>query len=149
MGISGGIGFGNGPDQDAISVVDLRADPRRTTSHVAVGSVPESIEISPDGSLLAVVTMEGSNLPEQSPFRTQQGKLSILRRNGRSFVPQQEFPIARIPQGVAFTSDGKHLVVPGYPDKELQIFSIQDGLVEDTGVRIATPGMPASIRASR
>ena len=120
----------------------------RTIDHIAVGAVPESIEISPDGKLLAVVVMNGSNLDATSPYHTKHGAVVLLARKGKTFSVVQEHPIGRIPEGVAFTSDGKFLVLQCHPDRELWIFSVNRGQLKDTGKRIKVPGMPSSLRAS-
>jgi DNA-binding beta-propeller fold protein YncE len=147
LALTAGQGFGNGLDRDALSVIDLRSDPIRTIDYVAVGAVPESIEISPDGRWVAAVTMEGSNLAADDPLRGEQGAVVLLERRGRTFERVQELPVGRIPEGVAFTPDGKHLVVQCHPDRELWLFEMRDGRLRDTGERIAVPGMPSSLRA--
>jgi sugar lactone lactonase YvrE len=120
----------------------------RTVDYIPVGAVPESIELSPDGKLLAVVLMSGSNFSPGDPNRTTQGGLVLLTRTGKTFRVVEEHGIGRIPEGVAFTSDGKYLVVQCHPDRELWIFVVQRGRLKDTGRRIKVPGMPSSMRAS-
>jgi hypothetical protein len=110
--------------------------------------VPESIEISPDGKLLAAVVMNGSNLGPSNPNRTTHGALVLLARRGKAFRVVEELLIGRIPEGVAFTSDGKYLVVQCHPDRELWIFSVNRGRLKDTGQRIKVPGMPSSLRGA-
>jgi hypothetical protein len=92
--------------------------------------------------------IEGSNQAKTDPRHSEAGALVMLMRKGRSFVKTQRLPVGRIPEGVAFTSDGKYLVVQCNPDRELRIFQVSNGLVEDTGRRIKVPGMPASLRAA-
>jgi len=149
LALTAGQGFGNGFDRDAISVIDLTARPRRTVDYIPVGAVPESIEISPDGKLLAAVVMNGSNLGPADPNRSKHGSLVLLARRGKTFRVVGEHAVGRIPEGVAFTSDGKYLIVQCHPDRELWIFSLSRGRVKDTGQRIKVPGMPSSLRASR
>jgi DNA-binding beta-propeller fold protein YncE len=148
LGLTAGQGFGNGVDMDALSVIDLTGAAPRTIDHVALGAVPESIEISPDGRLLVAVVMDGSNLAPSDPNHTKAGALVILERRGRSFAQSQRLPVGRIPEGVAFTSDGRSLVVQCHPDRNLWVFSVKNGRVKDSGHRIAVPGMPSSLRAS-
>ncbi|MGE3308731.1 MAG: beta-propeller fold lactonase family protein [Limisphaerales bacterium] len=148
LGLTAGAGTGNGLDRDALSVVDLEADPIRTTDFVPLGSVPESIEVSPNGRLVAAVLMEGSNLAETHRDHSKEGRLVILERRGRTYRLASEHAIGRIPEGVAFTGDGRHLVVQCHPDRELRIFSVRGSRVRDTGKRVAVPGFPSSLRAS-
>ncbi|HKS37621.1 MAG TPA: hypothetical protein VJW76_10560 [Verrucomicrobiae bacterium] len=148
LALTAGQGYGNGIDRDAVTVIDLKSNPMRTVDYIPVGPVPESIEISPDGKLLAVVLMNGSNLAPGDPNRTTKGGLVLLARNGKTYRFVEEHLIGRIPEGVAFTSDGKYLVVQCHPDRELWIFSVKRGRLKDTGHRIKVPGMPSSLRAS-
>ena len=138
----------NSVDQDAITVIDLRAKPMRAIQHITIGAVPESIEISPNGRLLAAVVMNGSNLAPTDPSHTQQGALEILARRGKTFAKIKSLPVGAIPEGVAFTSDGRYLVVQCHPSRELWIFRVRGESVRDTGQRIKTPGMGSSLRAS-
>ena len=149
LALTAGQGYGNGIDRDAVSVIDLTARPMRTLDYIPVGAAPESIEISPDGRLLAAVVMNGSNLGPSDPNRSTHGDLVLLARRDKTFRVVEKRPIGRIPEGVAFTSDGKYLVVQCHPDRELWIFSVNRGRLKDTGQRIKVPGMPSSLRASR
>ncbi len=147
--VTSGAGYStNGVDLDAVSILDLKADPPRAIQHLPTGSGPESVEISPDGQLLAVVTMDGSNLGPDNPHRTAAGGLYLYRRTKHGFDFSQHLPTGRIPEGVAFTSDGKYLVVQCHPDRELRIYRVRGGKVKDTGERVKVPGMPSSLRAA-
>jgi len=149
LGLTAGAGTGNGLDRDALTVIDLSTSPLRAVDHVSLGAVPESIEVSADGRLVAAVLMEGSNLPANHPNHSKAGRLVVLERQGKTYRFLSEHPIGRIPEGVAFTADGRHLVVQCHPDRELRVFSIRGRKVRDTGYRVAVPGFPSSLRASR
>lgn len=147
--VTSGQGYStNGLDLDAVSVLDLKADPPRAVQHLTTGSGPESVEISPDGQLLAVVTMDGSNLGPGNPHRADAGGLYLYRRTKHGFDFSQHLPTGRIPEGVAFTSDGKYLVVQCHPDRELRLYRVRGGKVTDTGERVKVPGFPSSLRAA-
>jgi len=149
LALTAGAGFGNGRDQDCISVVDFTMPQPTTVDYIPVGVSPESIEISPDGKLLAAVVIEGSNTPPESPIHGNNGALVILKRNGKTFAKSQRLQVGRIPEGVAFTTDGKYLVVQCHPDRQLWVFAVKDGNVSDTGQRISVPGQPSSLRAGK
>jgi DNA-binding beta-propeller fold protein YncE len=146
--VTAGLGFGNAVDRDAVSVIDLHANPIATTDYIPVGTGPESVEISPNGKLLAVVVMNGSNLAADSPYHSKQGALEILVRRDRTFQKTESHPVGPIPEGVAFTSDGRYLVVQCHPTRELWMFRVEGESVKDTGQRIKVPGMPSSLRAA-
>jgi len=153
LALTAGSGYGNGLDMDAVSVVDLKAGGAggqpRTVDYIPIGTSPESLEISPDGQLAAAVVMDGSNTGPQDPIHSSAGALVILKRHDRTFAKTQRLPVGRIPEGVAFTSDGKYLLVQCHPDRQIWIFQVaDDGTVTDTGRRIDMPGMPSSLRAA-
>ena len=145
--LTAGSGVGGAPDNDAVSIIDLTVEPVRAIQHVTIGQGPESCELSPDGNLLAVVLMNGSNLPPGNPLLTKQGRLDLLERQGKTYVPVQQLPIGPIPEGVAFTADGKKLVVQSHPERKLWVFAIENNRARDTGERIDVPGMASSLRA--
>jgi DNA-binding beta-propeller fold protein YncE len=149
LGVTAGSGYGNGVDLDAVSVIDLKAMLQpQTIDYIPVGSTPESLEISPDGKLVAVVVMDGCNLPAGHPLHSKAGAVVILQRRGNTFVKQSRIPTGAIPEGVAFTGDGRYLLVQCHPDRQIRMYRATDGKVEDTGQRIDLPGMPSSLRAA-
>src|SRR6059036_1789542 len=140
------IGRGGG-DADTISLIDLKAKPPRVASTMTVGQTPEGIKISPDGSMVVAVVMNGSNKPKESPFFSDAGKLVLLRVSGIDLSPFAEAPIGHWSQGAAFSPDGKHLFVGNMVEKEIQVFSLDGGL-RDSGMRIAVKGGPAALRTA-
>lgn len=148
LGLTAGPGQGGAPDADALTIVDLTADPVRTIDYVALGAGPESIELSPDGRLLAAVLMNGSSAAADDPLFQDHGLLVLLERTERGFRRVEQLPTGRIPEGVAFTADGRYLLVQCHPAREIWVFEIKKHHAVDTGHRIKTPGMPSSIRAA-
>ncbi|MFM1942189.1 MAG: hypothetical protein RI897_1171 [Verrucomicrobiota bacterium] len=148
FGLTAGQGAGNGLDSDALTVVDLQGPNPRTVDYVPLAAVPESIEISPDGQLVAAVLMNGSNLPANHPNYNPHGLVALVERQANSFRRVQLVPVGRIPEGVAFSPDGKYLVVQCHPDRKLWVLNVKQNRLEDAGVRIDVPGMPSSLRAA-
>ena len=148
LGLTAGAGQGSPPDVDALTVVDLTIEPIQTIVYIPIGSGPESFEVSPDGRLVAAVLMNGSNLASGVPGRTEEGLVALLARRGKTFEKVQQVPVGRIPEGVAFTADGRHLLVQCHPAREIWIFRVDGEKIIDTHHRIQVPGMPSSIRAA-
>ncbi len=141
------LGAGGG-DADTISVIDIRARPPRVVDTVTVGQTPEGIILSPDGSLCAVVVVNGSNKPKASPFHSDAGKVVVFRVAGTSLSRLGEAPIGRWSQGAAFSADNRTLLVTNMVEKNVQVFRIDGGTLADTGHAIALRGGGAAIRVA-
>ena len=139
------IGRGGG-DADTVSIIDLKAKPPRVASTLTVGQTPEGIKVSPDGSLVAAVVMNGSNKPKDSPFFNDSGKLVLLRVTGTDLSRASEAPIGHWSQGAAFSPDGKHVFVGNMVEKDIQVLALDGTILKDTGLRIGVKGGPAAIR---
>jgi DNA-binding beta-propeller fold protein YncE len=141
------IGRGSG-DADTVSLIDLAAKPPRVVDTVSVGQTPEGITLSPDGKLCAVVVMNGSNKPQNSPFFADHGKLVILRLENKRLSRLGEAPIGHWSQGVTFTPDGQYILVQNMVEKEIMILKVSGDKLEDTGQRLKVKGGPAAIRTA-
>ena len=141
------VGLGQG-DNDTISVVDLRADPARVVNTVTVPQTPEGLKLSPDGTLCAVVTMNGSNKPPGSPFLSDHGLLVLFQIDGTTLTKVGEAPIGHWSQGVAFSADSKTILVTNMVEQNVQVLSWDGSTLRDTGQRIAVSGGPAAIRTT-
>lgn len=138
------VGRGAG-DQDTVSVVDMRASPPRTVNTVTVGTAPEGIKLSPDGRWCAVVLHNGSNTPSNSPFYNANGKLIVLRLDGTQLAKVAEAPIGGWSQGVAFSSDGRTILVQNMVERDIQVFAFDGTTLRETQ-RIPLKSGGAAIR---
>jgi DNA-binding beta-propeller fold protein YncE len=141
------IGRGGG-DSDTVSLIDLRAKPPRVVDTITVGQTPEGLKMSPDGSMVAAVVMNGSNKPKDSPFFNDHGKLVLLRVNGTSLAKVAEAPIGHWSQGVAFSKDGRTILVGNMVEKDLWVFEWNGTALRDTGQRIKLKGGSAAVRTA-
>jgi DNA-binding beta-propeller fold protein YncE len=141
------IGRGQG-DNDTISLIDLRATPPRVVETVTVGQTPEGLKVSPDSTLVAVQAMNGSNKPKESPFYNDNGKLVLFRVNGTSLTRVAEAPVGHWAQGIAFSADGRTIVVGNMVERDLWVFEWDGTTLRDTGQRIKVGGGSAAIRTA-
>jgi DNA-binding beta-propeller fold protein YncE len=132
---------------DSISVVDLRAQPPRVVDRVMVEDGPEGIAISPDGRHAAVAIVQGSNNPSSAWFHHPHGQIVLLRIDGLSVTRAGAIEVGALPEGVAFSPDSRYLYVGNFLAAEMQVLAVDEAGLSDTGVRIALPGRPASMRA--
>jgi DNA-binding beta-propeller fold protein YncE len=141
------IGRGGG-DNDTVSLIDLRATPPRVVETVTVGQTPEGIKVSPDGSVVAVVVMNGSNKPKDSPFFNDHARLVLLRVTGTRLEKFAEAPLGHWSQGAAFSPDGKTILVGNMVEKDIQVLQLSGNTLRDTGQRLKVKGGPAAVRTA-
>lgn len=144
------VGWGHGGERDAaaVSIIDLTGDEPRTSAYLATGCGTESLVISPDGNAIAVVLINGSNAKPDAPHYRAHGEIDLfVRDDDHTWRHAGRTPVGRIPEGAAFTRDGRYLVVQCHADRELWVLAYRDAQLHDTGERIATPGMPSGMAA--
>src|SRR5439155_24235809 len=105
---------------DTVSVVDLELNPIRITDRVVVGDGPEGLAISPKGDVAVAVILEGSN-NKSAYFYKRNGSAAVLRIDGKKVTKVGDVELGGLPEGAAFTPDGKYLFVGNYLDEDLSI----------------------------
>lgn len=140
------LGRGDG-DIDTVSLIDLTREPFRAVETVAVGRGPEGLKFSPDGRFLAVGLLEGTTKPRVSAFRTDQGRLLLLSvREGR-LRRAAEAPVGRWPRGIAFSRDGRTILVQTMMERTIGVFRLQGGRLQPVAPLFLNAG-PAAVRTS-
>jgi DNA-binding beta-propeller fold protein YncE len=139
IGVAANVGLGQG-DEDTVSVIDLTVKPPRVVDTVSVGQTPEGLACSPDGKLLAVGAMSGSNKAKDSPFYRAHGRVVLFHVKGRTISRFAEADVGNWAQGLSFSPDGRKLIVQNTVQKELQVFDVTAEGLRDTGQRIAVNG---------
>ena len=139
------IGIGQG-DSDTVSIIDMTLRPPRVIDTFSVGQTPEGIAMSPDGNYIAVASMNGSNKPANSPFYNPLGLLKFYKVEGKKATFISEVPTGVWTQGIAFSADGKTLLVQNKEQNELQVLRVQNDKLVDSGERIKTKNGGAGIR---
>jgi DNA-binding beta-propeller fold protein YncE len=132
---------------DTVSVVDLDLSPPRITDRVVVGDGPEGLAISPKGDVAVAVIIAGSNSSKSAYFYKRNGSLSVLRIDGKKVIKVGDVEVGGLPEGAAFTPDGKYLFIGNYLDQDLSILKVSGTKIVPLK-RFKLPGHPASIRMS-
>jgi DNA-binding beta-propeller fold protein YncE len=131
---------------DTVSVVDLELSPPRITDRVVVGDGPEGLAISPKGDVAVAVILAGSN-NKSAYFHKRNGSLSVLQIAGKKVTKVGDVEVGGLPEGAAFTPDGKYLFIGNYLDQDLSILKV-DGAKITPVKRFKLSGHPGSIRMS-
>lgn len=143
------IGPGTG-DSDTISVIDLKGTPARVVNTMPVGQTPEGIKISPDGKMVAVGIMNGSNKAPNSPFFSDTGRLILFARSGTQLSRIAEAPVGRWCQGIVWSRNSRRVAVQCMVEEEIQVFEVA-GLTSKALKKVAAikvKGGPAGIRTA-
>lgn len=134
-------------DADSFTLIDVSRRPFRAVQHVTVPALPEGVALSPDGRWVAVQAMDGSNLPPGSPGRREIGRVLLFAiRDGRA-VPAADLPGGAAGQGIVFTADSRYVLVQFNVEKQIAVFAVNGGRMQDTGTRLDVPGGPVSMRS--
>ena len=140
-------GGGLAGNVDTLVTVDATANPPHSIDQTPVGDLPEGMAISPDGKWLAVPLLKGSSSKHDLWSYTKGGALVLLRiEQGGKLHTVGQSPLGGVPEGVAFSPDGRFIYVGNYVEKNVQVFRIDDNKLVDTGKTLSLPGQPASMR---
>ncbi len=131
---------------DTISVIDLEANPPRVIDKVIVDESPEGLAISPTGQLAVAILLAGSDGPKNAWFYHRNGKVAVLKVDGKKVTKTGEVMVGAVPEGAVFSPDGKWLYVGNYVDKNISVLRVDGDKITDTGKTVALPGSPASMR---
>jgi len=131
---------------DTVTVVDLETNPPRVIDKVVLGDAPEGFAVSPNGKMAVVVLLGGSDGAKNAWFYNRNGRVVTLRVDGKKVTRTGEVQVAGVPEGAVFSPDGKWLYVGNFADNNISVLRIDGDSAVNTGVTLALPGSPASMR---
>jgi DNA-binding beta-propeller fold protein YncE len=141
----GNVGRTSG-DMDTVTLIDTSKQPFHATDTFGVCLSPEGVSLSPDGQLLVVSCINGTNVPKDRFFHSDAGKLVLFAIKDGKAQKLGEAESGHNPQGAVFTPDGKHVIVQNYVEKELAVYRVSGVGIEKTNAKIPVPGFPAALR---
>jgi DNA-binding beta-propeller fold protein YncE len=130
---------------DAATVIDLEGAHPHAIAHVTVGDAPEGLAISPKGDVAAALNVDGSNVKDKW-FYHPNGSVTVLSIRGTTVQPVGNVEVGALPEGIAFTPDGRYLYVGNYIDQDISILKVDGSTITNTGKRFKAGGHPASMR---
>lgn len=146
-GDNGNAGAADG-NIDTVSVIDLESTPERTIDKVVVGDGPEGLAVSPNGDLAVALLLKGSNASKEAFFYNRNASVVGLRIDGKKVTKTNEVEVRGLPEGVAFSKNGKYIYVGNFMDQDLSILKVEGDQLVNTQILVPLPGHPASIRGS-
>ena len=146
LAVVANVGRGQG-DSDTVSLIDLSVEPPRVVDTISVGQTPESAFFSPDGRYIGVNVIDGSNKPVGSPFYNATGRFVLLRVEGKTLLRVASAPIGSWSQGMAFSAQGREVIIQNSAEKQLQVLSISNERISDTGQKLQLNAAPAAMRS--
>jgi len=138
-----GIADGN---VDTVSVIDLEHNPPYVMDKVVIGDQPEGLAISPTGKIAVVLVINGSKVAKNAWYYHRNGKVVVLKIDGKKVTKISEVEVRADPEGVVFSPDGKYLYIANFMDSDISILKVEGTKVTNTGKSIKLPGHPASMR---
>jgi len=131
---------------DTVSIIDLEPNPPRVIDRIVVGDAPEGLVISPTGEIAVALVLSGSDGPHNAWFYHKNGRVAVLKIDGKKVTKVGEVEVGGVPEGAVFSPDGKYLYVGNFNDSNVSILRVDGTQVTDTGKRLQLPGHPASMR---
>jgi hypothetical protein len=104
----------------------------------SVPSGPEPLKFSPNGKYLAVGAQNGSTKLPSHPFHHDKGMVTAFAVQGTTLKKLAEAPVGPWAEGLAFSRDGKTLLVQSMQDREIDVFRWNG--------KTLTPGKPLVIK---
>jgi DNA-binding beta-propeller fold protein YncE len=132
---------------DAMPVYDLTVTPWRVIDWVVVGDGPEGFTISPTGKLAVPVLINGSAAAKDAWYY-HKGALALLAIDGKKVTRVGEVEVGRLPEGAAFSPEGRYLYIANDLDDDLWTFRVEGTTLTRVGQALKLPGHPASMRSS-
>ncbi len=138
------IGHNSG-DRNSVTLIDLRTVPFRAMDVFSVGPTPEGIAFSPDSKMLAVNSINGSNLKHSDSFYASHSLIQLFDLSARPVRLLATTYAGTNAQGLAFTADGKFLIVQDFASDSLLVFGVSTSGLTPLKFQIPIQGAPSGL----
>jgi len=131
----------------SLTVIDATGAHPHSIDTVSVGDGPEGFAMAPDGKSAALILLHGGTSAHSDWTYHRNGGIIALKIDGQKVtVRPGEIPLGSVPEGIAYSRDGRYLYAADFNDHVLHVIAARDGRLRDTGTRLKLPGPPASMR---
>jgi DNA-binding beta-propeller fold protein YncE len=131
----------------SLTVIDLTLDPPRVIDTLSVGDTPEGIAVSPDGALAVTGELGGADAPPDAWFFHENSTATVLRIDGKKVSRIKTLTTGRIGESVAFSPDGKYLLIGNLLDNNVMAFRVENGEVKESPIIIEVGNGPGAMRS--
>ena len=130
-----------------VTVLDASGPHPHVIQSVDVGDGPEGFAMAPDGSSFAVALLHGGfTAHDYWAYHKNGGVVMLKIDGGRARLMPGEIKVGEMPEGIAYSRDGRYLYVGDFNNRLLHVMKVATGGLMDTGTTLALPGHPGSMR---
>lgn len=147
LGLVSNMNGGQDGQIDTLAVIDMTQNPPRVIDQVGVGDGPEGLAVDPAGGYAASLILNGTVAPKGLFFHHEHGYVQLLKISGKEVRRAGTAEVGRLPEGIAFSPDGRYLYVGNFVDGNIDILRLVGDSLRKVG-SLALPGHPASMRGS-
>lgn len=147
LGLVSNMNGGQDGQIDTLTVIDMTQNPPRVIDQVGVGDGPEGLAVDPAGGYAASLILNGTVAPKGLFFHHEHGYVQLLKISGKEVRRVGTAEVGRLPEGIAFSPDGRYLYVGNFVDGNIDILHLVGDSLRKVG-SLALPGHPASMRGS-
>lgn len=148
LGLVSDMNGGQDGQVDNVAVIDMTQNPPRVIDQVGVGDGPEGLAVDPAGGYAASLILNGTGGAPQSSFvHHDHGYVQLLKIAGKVVRRVGTAEVGGLPEGIAFSPDGRYLYVGNFIDGNIDILQVVGDSLRKVG-SLALQGHPASMRGS-
>lgn len=81
-----------------------------------------------------------------APHYNRNGSVLALRIDGKKVTKVNEVEVGTLPEGVAFSRDGRYVYVGNFLDQTLSVLRWEGAALVNAGTTLRLPGHPGSMR---
>lgn len=131
----------------SVTVIAAQGPHPHVIQTVDVGDGPEGFAMAPDGKSAVAALLHGGFTAHDFWAHHKNGGVVMLKIDGGKVrLLPGEVKVGEVPEGIAYSRDGKYVYAGDFNNKLLHVLKVGAGGLTDTGTTLALPGHPGSMR---